>query len=210
MQSFTWMLVFIGATPVVISIASLAVGLWGLAKKQPLFISQRPIYWFLVTVSIVGIFLVIVMILTAGRDSSSSVLCSSVLEVAVFLVMIIAMDRQMTGYMILGVTDEPFRAALLYALNKMNLSYEETISRIKLTGLGADLVATVEPWTGMARILIRQREHAHYSGEIVTHMKAYFRDNQVRVNNTGFVLYLLSGVVLISILIFILSDINLY
>lgn len=104
----------------------------------------------------------------------------------------------MTGYMIFGVSDETFREALTSALNKLNLPYEETISKIKLTGLNADLQAAVASWMGTAQIRIKQWQHVRYAKDIANSMDDYYKNNSVKVNNIAFIVYLILGIFTIA------------
>ena len=58
------------------------------------------------------------------------------------------------GYSAYGVTGESFREGLLAALNKLELPYEESLSVIRLTSIGADLQAMVWSSHGSGSIKI--------------------------------------------------------
>jgi hypothetical protein len=82
-------------------------------------------FWF----DFVGIMLLIVFLLPLG--------------IAFF-----AIWRQPEEYSAFGVTDETFQEALHSALNKLNLPFEETIFRLRLTSIGADLQVAVQSSIG--------------------------------------------------------------
>ena len=116
--------------------------------------------------------------------------------------------KQMTGYTVIGVYDETFRDALTTALSKLNLPFQETVSKILLVELKADLQATVTAWAGMAQIRIKQREHSHYTKHIATEMNNYYKETPVKVNKSAFISYLAIGVLLlIAAAVFITSQI---
>lgn len=195
MESIDWIQIIFGMILGAIAAGSFGIGLWGLVKKRPLVIANRPLFLASVVIYVLGIFLIFVMSIRGRGVSRSPLQCISFLEAAVFLILLLVFERQMSGYVILGITDEIFHAGLVHALNKLNLPHEETISRIHLTGTGADLLANVEPWSGAARVRIRQREFDHIAGNIIAEMKDYFKDHVGEVNNRIFILWLLTGVI---------------
>jgi hypothetical protein len=77
------------------------------------------------------------------------------------------------------------------------MPFQETISKIQLVGLDADLQVAVTAWMGMAQIRIKQNSQAQYLKQIVTEMNAYYEATPVKVNNTVFVVYLLLGILML-------------
>lgn len=179
------------------------IGLWGLTKKRPLVFPARQLMWFILAMYVPATIQSFVPFFTFSGRSESSIFNSGfwiffpVFQVVMMVLLIYVFWRQMTGYMIFGVSDDTFRNALTSALNKLNLPFQETISKIKLTGIDADLQAAVAAWMGTAQIRIKQREHVHYTKEIANAMDEYYKANAVKVNNIAFIVYLLLGILMI-------------
>src|SRR4030043_310487 len=67
--------------------------------------------------------------------------------------------RPSAMYFVCGVNDASFRDALVYALNQLNLPFEETIWRIQLLSLNADLRIGMAAWRGIVLVNLKQRQH---------------------------------------------------
>jgi hypothetical protein len=129
-----------------------------------------------------------------------------VINLVLMIVLVFVFWRQMTGYMVFGVYDETFRDALTSTLNKLNIPFQETISKIRLVELDADLQAAVMAWMGTAQIRIKQRKHAHYMKQIADGMNEYYVATPVKVNNIAFIVYLILGILmLIMVAVFVFS-----
>ena len=92
------------------------------------------------------------------------------------------MCYQMRGYSAYVVTDMSFREALVEALQKLQLPYEESLSLIRLTSIEADLQVSVQGWMGMGLIKVKQRAHRSVLREIVDAMNEHFRTSSVSTN----------------------------
>ena len=84
------------------------------------------------------------------------------------------MYYQLKGYTAYAVTDTSFREALLAALQKLQLPYEESLSVIRLTSINADLQVAVQSWMGTGIIKVKQRTHKPVLRQVVNAMNEYF------------------------------------
>ncbi len=98
------------------------------------------------------------------------------------------------GYVTFGVTDVSFQEALLAALEKLQLPYEESLSAIRLTSIQADLQVSVQSWTGSALIKVKQRTHRSALREIVNTMNEYFRTSFVSTNMISCIFFLVMAI----------------
>jgi len=197
MNMMKWILVLYGITAIAFGVYVFGIGLWGLIKKRPLVFAARQLMWFMLAVYLpITIQSFVPLFESWGRRVGFFVVLP-VFQIAMMILLVFVFWRQMTGYMIFGVSDETFRDALLAALNKLNLPFQETISKIRLTAVGADMQAAVAAWMGTAQIRIKQREYVRYTKEIADAMDQYYIDNPVKVNNLAFIVYLLLGILLI-------------
>jgi hypothetical protein len=101
------------------------------------------------------------------------------------------------GYAAYGITDTSFREALLAALEKLQLPYEETLSTMQLTTIDADLQVSIQSWLGAGMIKIKQREHRSLLAEIVTAMNEYFRVSTTPAKLLTCIFYLIMGVIMV-------------
>ncbi len=197
MNIIKWVLVLYGITAAAFGLYSFSIGYWGLVKKRPIVFPARQLMWFMFAM-FAPLIVMLLSFLFQGREYIYWFLISmSAFQVATLVLVVFILWRQMSGYVVLGVSDETFRQALTNALNELNLPYQETISKIKLTSLSADLQVAVASWVGTAQIRIKQQQHIHYAKDIANAMDKYYKSNPVKVNNFAFITYLLLGGLLI-------------
>ena len=110
------------------------------------------------------------------------------------------------GYTAYAVTDTSFREAVIAAIQKLQLPYEESVTEIQLTSVEADLQVSVHSWMGTGTIRVKQRAHQSVLREVVNAMNEYFRTSSVPRNMISCVLYLVMG----GIIVFFAIDISLF
>lgn len=104
------------------------------------------------------------------------------LQPLLFGVILLMMCYQLRGYTAYAVTDTSFREALVEALQKLQLPYEESLSLIRLTSIEADLQVSVQGWMGTGLIKVKQRAHRTVLREIVKATNEHFRMSVVPTN----------------------------
>ena len=191
-----WTFVFSGITLAVAGLYVLRIGVLGIAKKRPLAFPARTFSWLL----LLAILLIFVDSLMDLPDRWSP----SILFSLLFMILIAFIFwREMKGYLVIGIYDRTFREALAFAMNKLNVRpqeiiikrrTQETTTRIRLVELDADLLTTIAEWSGNARIQIVQREQVHLAKIIADGINAYYSSTSVKVNNFGFLIYLILGI----------------
>ena len=154
----------------------LVIGLRGILTKRPFLISQR---WLL---SIMFVAIVPTILLQFSLPFPGDFNFMSWLYPLAFGVILLMMCYQMRGYIAYAVADTSFREALLEALQKLQLPYEESLSLIRLTSIEADLQVSVQGWLGTGLIKVKQRAHRSVLREIVNAMNEYFRISSVPTN----------------------------
>ena len=92
------------------------------------------------------------------------------------------MCYQLKGYVAFAITDTSFREALVAALQRLELPFEESLSAVRLTSVNADLQVAIQSWMGTGVIKIKQRAHRSVLEEIVDAMNEYFRTSSVSTN----------------------------
>jgi hypothetical protein len=202
MKLMEWTLI-IGIGAMAFAVYTAGIGLRGLITKRPLVFAYRQYMWFMLAVFAPTIILLFILFFEDIKHISFFSVGMSIFSIVMTALTFFILWRQMSGYVIFGVSDDTFREALTNALDKLNLPYQETVSKIKLTSVDADLQATVASWMGTAQIRIKQWQHVRYAKDIANAMDDYYKNNGVKVNNIAFVIYLIFGGLMVVSVIFL-------
>ncbi len=165
----------------------LIIGLRVLLTKRPFLVSNS---WLLSTLFALFVLMIFYTLLILGGDFRSWAYL--VLGVA----WLVIMWYQLKGYVAYAVTDASFREALLAALQRLQLPYEESLSVIRLTSVDADLQISVQSWMGTGTIKVKQRAQRSVLTEVVKAMNDYFRMSSVSTNMITSVFMVVLGVVM--------------
>lgn len=176
----------------IIAVFFLVIGLRGIITKRPFLLSSR---WLLLAMFLA--FLPGISMIFFPASSMPFIL--KWLNPIIFTVVLVTMYFTLPGYTIFGVTDTSFREALLAALQKLQLPYEEVLSSIRLTSIEADLQVSVQSWVGSGIIKIKQRKHRSQLTEIVTVMNEHFRTSSVSTNLITCIIYLVMGILMAAL-----------
>lgn len=173
------------------AIFSFAIGLRGILTKKPFMFSNR---WFLVNIAVACIPVILIPFLLLPISNFNAL--NFIHWVNFFLIgfILLAMWYLLKGYVAFAVTDASFREALLAVLEKLQLPYEESLSVIRLTSIGADLQVVVQSWMGTGIVKTKQRAHRSVLKEIVNGMNEYFRVSSVSTNMISSVFFVVMGV----------------
>ncbi len=171
------------------------IGIRAILTKRPFLVSNR---WML---SLIFVALVPGIVLSLKSFSGEIMGWTTTLLYGVILVM---MWYQLKGYVAYAVTDTSFREALVAALQKLQMPYEESLSVIRLTSVNADLQVAVQSWMGTGTIKVKQRAQSSVLKQIVPVMNEYYRTSAVSTNFVSCVFLVVVGVVMA---IFALKDV---
>ena len=171
----------------IMAIFFLGIGLRAILTKRPFLVSNR---WLL---SFMFVILVPSIVLSLKSFAGEIMDWTTILLPGLVLVM---MWYQLKGYVAYAVTDTSFREALVAALQKLQMPYEESLSVIRLTSVNADLQVAVQSWMGTGTIKVKQRAHRSVLKEIVSAMNDYFRTSAVSTNFVSCVFLVGLGVVM--------------
>ncbi len=174
----------------VIAVFFLIIGMRGILTRRPFLLSNR---WLL---SMMFIIFVPNIILPLILPPSTPFLIKW-LNPVMFTVVLVMMCFVLKGYVAFGVTDTSFRDALLDTLQKLELSYEESLSAIRITSVEVDLQVSVQSWIGSGMIKIKQRGHFSLLTEIVTAMNEYFRVSATPAKLLTCIFYMIMGVIMV-------------
>ncbi len=179
----------------IMAIFSLTTGLRGILTKRPFLISNR---WWLSILFVVFIPIILLNFSLSLPSSFNPINWVAPLIIGPLLLM---MYYQLKGYTAYGVTDTSFREALLAALQKLEFSYEESLSVIRLTSVEADLQVSVQSWMGTGIIKVKQRAHQPVLREVVNAMNEYFRISSLPTNMISCVFDLVMGAIVVILAI---------
>ncbi len=112
---------------------------------------------------------------------------------------------QMRGYTVLGVSDGYFREALLASASSLGFSIEETMSRIKLKETGQEIQVSIQGAIGTAHLKSIGKESAETTGQIASEMAKYFKNTPGKMNYMICCLYIIIGVSLAAISIWMFT-----
>ena len=175
----------------IVAVFFFVIGLRGIIMKRPFLLSSRWLSLAIFLAFLPGI----LMIFFPGSIS----LIIKWLNPIIFTVVFVTMCFTLQGYTVFGITDTSFREALLAALQKLQLPYEEVLSSIRLTSIEADLQVSIQSWVGSGIIKIKQREHRSQLTEIVTAMNEHFRTSSVSTNLITCIIYLVMGILMAAL-----------
>jgi hypothetical protein len=178
-----------------LAIFSFYTGLRAVLTKRPFLISNR---WWL---SIMFVAFIAMILLNFSLSIPGSFNAMNWVIPLILGLLLLRRWFQLRGYTAYGVTDTSFREALLAALQKLEFSYEESLSVIRLTSIEADLQVSVQSWMGTGIIKVKQRAHQPVLREVVNEMNEYFRISSVPTNMISSVLNLVAGAIVVILAI---------
>ena len=171
----------------IMAIFFLGIGLRAILTKRPFLVSNR---WLLSMMFV----LLVPGIIVSFRSLSDNIM--NWVHPLLFGAILLMMWYQLKGYVAYDVTGASFREALLAALQRLQLPYEESLSVIRLTSVNADVQVAVQSWRGTGTIKVKQREHRAVLTEVVKAMNDYFRTSSASTNMITSVFMVVLGVVM--------------
>lgn len=184
----------------VIGVFILALGLRGLVTKRPIVFSAR---WFLFFMLLIFLGQVVTFF-PRPFPSSQPLQMMDWLPLLMFPVFAVILWLQMKGYLAFAVTGNSFRDGLLAALEKLQLPYEESLSSIRLPSVEAELQVAVQSWMGSGQIKVKPGRHGPLLKKIVQAMKEHFRTAAVETNMISCACFLVFGIFVVLMAIFML------
>jgi hypothetical protein len=152
-----------------VAVYFLGFGLHGILTKKAYVVSTQRILWIFLLL-LVPLLLPLSGMRSGFRKHSFDFMdLSPLLMFGVFFLII----WKMRGYSIWGATEEYLQNALHAALTELNLPFEESVARLRLTSLDADLTLSVSG-LGAAQMRLKQPRHGATLKQIASHMNVYF------------------------------------
>jgi len=189
-----------GIVLALMGIAFLALGIRGLIGKKPFAYPAKYNLW-LIGLAFLPQFIFPFQMLLDGSTKTTG-LFPLLVPFIMYPVLFAFLWKQMSGYLILGITDDSFRTALHRALQKNNIHYEETLSHMRLPELGADLQASVQSWMGVAQLRVKQPEHQDTLKRIMSTLNEEFSAPTTQINMTTCAFYVIMGAMILVMAVF--------
>ena len=104
----------------------------------------------------------------------------------------------MKGYILIGIHDDSFRNALIFSLNKNNITFEERLSKIVLTEEKTELQISMQTWMGSGQIKLKKSKNSHLLKTIVDGINEYYISNQIKPNNITSIFYVIMGILMLA------------
>jgi len=187
-------------SPVLLGIMAIfmfAIGLRGIVTQRPFLIPARWFFYQMLLVFLPVISLPLWLGFSSSGPSTTGLALRVWLYPLMFGCILLMMWFQMQGYMAFAVTDQAFREALISALHKLNLPFEERLSGMRLTSVEADLQVAVQSWMGTGQIKLKGSKDRSLLSQIVSAMNEHFRTSSTQTNMTSCVFYTIMGIFLV-------------
>ncbi|MEM7353782.1 MAG: hypothetical protein AAF657_23485 [Acidobacteriota bacterium] len=120
------------------------------------------------------------------------------LSPAMFLCLLGYFWFQLTGYVVVGILPESFRQAIHASLEKHGQSFEERLSIIDLTSIGATLHVTVHSWAGSGQLRLLGADDPSLLSRIVAGVNDYYAEHDNKLNTMTPRLYVVMGLFLLA------------
>ena len=169
----------------------LFIGARVIASKRPIFMPSRFFFAFMVLafspqfVNTVNMF---------SKDLPGNMGLIIYLSPLMIVCLLVFFWFQMKGYMVIGVSDDSFRDALHFSLNKNNLPFEEQLSVIKLTSINVNLQIAIQSWIGAGQIKLKRSKDTKILPAIISGINQYYDENNIRLNNITSIFYVVMGI----------------
>jgi len=181
----------------IFAICCLGLALRGIFTRRPIIFS---FLWLMVifVLLLVPLILNTLLLVASLNKFDFGALLSPLLMVVVFAMVF----RNLRGYTVLGVSDNYLKDALNTALQRLELPFEESLSRIRLSSLDADLLVGMQSRMGAAQLSIKPAGHGKTLKQIVQAMRDYFATVPGKTNISAYVYYGLFGILMLATTIY--------
>jgi hypothetical protein len=176
------------------AIGFLVIGVRALVVRRPILLHSR----LLACIILLG-FSSMMLISSAerifGDYSGYTELRGEIFMLLWVLVIIVITLRVMRGYMVIGITPDSLRGALQSALQRLDIPYQESLSRFQLTSIGADLQVSINDSLDIAYISVNKRQHKPILKRIIKVTKQQFATVPGSINRRAGIFFFSIGII---------------
>ena len=177
------------------------IALKTLIGRRPMIFTSRWLFAFMC----IGFLPSIVSPITMGFSSPSGFSMIAWMNPLIFTVLLVFFWIQMKGYMAFAISDSYFREALLGSAESLGLSIEESMSRLKIKETGVEMQVAIQGWIGTAQLKSTGKESEDSVRQIAKGMTKYFENTTGRMNFMTSYFYLIMGVFMIAMSIWMFT-----
>ena len=202
------MFAYLVVTFVLMASFFLFIGIQVVMTKRPYFMSSRYFFVFMIlafSLQFVNTFWMIT------KDMPGNLSLIFYLNPLLFILVLVFLWIQLKGYMAIGVSDDSFRDALHFSLNKNGLDFEEQLSVVKLTSIDAILQVAIQSWVGAGQIKLKRSKDKNVLPQIISGLNDYYSENNIKPNIITPIFYIILGVfmlILAGVFYFALNNID--
>jgi hypothetical protein len=187
----------------IMSIGLLAVSVRGLVTRRPIVFSARIFVWvFAVAVASMSIALLSLQF----SPYSGGFEFMTAAQIVLFVLLIVVFWRVMQGYVVLGVTEEGFKQALLASLDELGMTYKESLAGLALDELNDVLQVSVQDWVGTAQLKMKTRANREHLQKVVNVLRGQLAATAGRSSLFIPVIYGVMGLLLLAFGVYIALD----
>lgn len=190
---------------VVMSVYFLFLGLKVVLTKKPFLIPTKYNFFIILVAYAAQLIMPIQSIFRASRFREESfdwfLVLMPLFMFIFYTFLLVYLWNVMKGYQVIGVNEDTFRTSLQNVLRKLDLSFEERLSKMRLISLETDLESSVNAWSGVATFKIKDKKYKEVEKQIADNLKKEFSDDYLSVNLRTSYFYLISGSLLFVFLI---------
>ncbi len=179
----------------------LVIGVRGVIGGKPFLVPARSGFWLMALVFSSTLLSPLRFWFDGGIEPFG--IASLVVPLVLCALLLVMIWKQTSGYMVFGVKEEGFRKSLQTILNKLNLPFEESLSRVRLTTLQADLQVGIQPWMGTAYLRMKQHQHADTFKKVVDSLREDFAGSTAQFDATMCLFYIVFGVLILAASVFV-------
>jgi len=172
----------------------LLIGVKAVLSKKPVFISSKYFYG-LIILAFLPLLINTADMISKGYSGKIGLIMY--LNPVLFVFLLVFFWFQMKGYMAIGISDDSFREAIHFSLNKNELPFEEKLSVMTLPSLNNELQVAIQSWIGSGQIKLKRSEKTGVLPKIIAAIDEYYATKNITANNFTSIFYIVMGTLML-------------
>jgi hypothetical protein len=186
-----------------IAVIFIAIGGAVYLRKKPIVLPSRAMFG-LVLLCLLPSLISSVLINRMAADMSAEMSALQWLVPAMLLILLGFMWVQMQGYVMIGITDDSFRKALVAELQAQGQEYQEELSRIVIPASGLEVQVAIQSWMGVGQFKCRTKaKQAEFIG-LINGLKQRLNAEAMEINPVTSIFYIVIGIIMFAFAIFMI------
>lgn len=172
----------------------LFIGVKAVLSKKPVFIFSKYFYG-LIVLAFLPLLINTADMISKGYSGKIGLIMY--LNPVLFVFLLVFFWFQMKGYMAIGISDDSFREAIHFSLNKNELPFEEKLSVMTLPSLNNELQVAIQSWIGSGQIKLKRSEKTGVLPKIIAAIDEYYATKNITANNFTSIFYIVMGTLML-------------